>query len=100
MSNNGTMEPAWNIDRNKWPAHDTEMEQHVGSVDVWTMGTVWTMWTVWKSVENVKYVKGVRNVKSVKRSLWDPFETTLISLRGYSGSVSYTHLTLPTILLV
>ena len=33
MSNNGTMEPEWNIDRNKWPAHDTEMEQHVGSVN-------------------------------------------------------------------
>ena len=69
MSNNGTMEPEWNIDRNKWPAHGTEMEQKVGSVDVWTMGTMgtmWTMWTVWKSVENVKYVKGVRNVKSVK----------------------------------
>ena len=38
-------------------------------------------------MEIVKYVKGVRNVKSVKRSLWDPFETTLISLRGYSGSL-------------
>ena len=56
----------------------------------WTMGTVrtgWTMWTVWKSAGIVKYVEGVRNVKSVKRGLWDPFETTLTSLRGYSGSL-------------
>ena len=45
------------------------------------------MWTMWKRAAIVKYVKGVRNVKSVKRGLWDPFETTLTPLRGYSGSL-------------